>query len=78
MGIKTKKVISLSYTEVRYISLSQSLLDLIPLMGPVKELRELEFEVFYKDNPGALELARLPKIHPCIKHINILSHHFRE
>jgi hypothetical protein len=32
----------------------------------------------FKDNSGALELARLPKIRPWTKHINIKYHHFRE
>jgi hypothetical protein len=37
--------------------------------------------VYYKvfeDNSGALELARLPKLCPCTKHINVCYHHFRE
>jgi hypothetical protein len=37
--------------------------------------------VYYKvfeDNSSALELARLPKLHPCTKHINICYHHFCE
>ncbi len=32
----------------------------------------------FEDNAGALELARLPKLHPCTKHINVCYHHFRE
>ena len=32
----------------------------------------------FEDNRGALELARLPKIHPRTKHINQLYHHFCE
>ena len=32
----------------------------------------------FKDNSGALELARLPKIHPRTKHINQSFHHLRE
>jgi hypothetical protein len=30
----------------------------------------------FKDNSGALELARPPKLHPCTKHINVCYHHF--
>jgi hypothetical protein len=32
----------------------------------------------FKDNSGALELARLPKLQPRTKHINIVYHHFHE
>ena len=32
----------------------------------------------FEDNSGALELARLPKMRPCTKHINQSFHHFRE
>ena len=31
----------------------------------------------FKDNSGALELARVPKILQRTKHINIVYHHFR-
>jgi hypothetical protein len=32
----------------------------------------------FEDNAGALELARLPKIRPRTKHINVCYHHFRD
>jgi hypothetical protein len=32
----------------------------------------------FEDNSGALELARLPKLRPRSKHINVCYHHFRE
>ena len=31
----------------------------------------------FEDNSGALELARLPKLCPQTKHINVCYHHFR-
>ena len=31
----------------------------------------------FKDNSGALELARTPKMRPRTKHINLVYHHFR-
>jgi hypothetical protein len=30
----------------------------------------------FEDNSGALELARLPKLDPRTKHINVCYHHF--
>jgi hypothetical protein len=32
----------------------------------------------FEDNSGALELARMPKLRPRTKHINVCYHHFRE
>ncbi len=32
----------------------------------------------FEEYSGALELARLPKLHPRTKHINVCYHHFRE
>ncbi|KAL7462131.1 hypothetical protein ACHAXS_002520 [Conticribra weissflogii] len=32
----------------------------------------------FEDNSGTLELAKLPKLRPCTKHINMCYHHFRE
>jgi hypothetical protein len=32
----------------------------------------------FKDNSGALEMARTPKMRPRTKHMNIKYHHFRD
>jgi hypothetical protein len=32
----------------------------------------------FEDNSGALELARLSKLHPRTKHVNVIYHHFRD
>ncbi len=32
----------------------------------------------FEDNIGALELARVPKMRPRTKHINLVFHHFRD
>ena len=32
----------------------------------------------FKDDSGALELAKIPKFRPCTKHINKCYHHTRE
>jgi hypothetical protein len=62
-----------------------ALQDVIPIIDLIKEMRERNIctapYVYYKvfeDNSGALELARLPKLRPCTKHINVCYHHFRE
>jgi hypothetical protein len=66
--------------------MSQALGDIIPIMGLLQEMREQDFKVFctklyvyckvFEDNSGALKLARLPKLCPRTKHINLCYHHF--
>jgi len=68
--------------------MSQALRDVIPVMNLLQEMREREFQVIcnepyvyckvFDDNSGALELARLPKLRPRTKHINVCYHHFRK
>ena len=65
-----------------------ALRDVLPIMHLVKEMKDKGFPVLctepyvyckvFEDNSGALELARLPKLRPRTKHINIVYHHFRE
>jgi hypothetical protein len=66
----------------------QALCEVIPIMNLLEEMREQEFKVIltepyvyckvFEDNLGALELARLPKLCPRTKHINVCYHHFCE
>jgi len=68
--------------------MSQSLCDVIPVMNLLQEMRERDYQVIctkpnvyckvLEDNSGALELARLSKLHPRTKHINVCYHHFLE
>jgi hypothetical protein len=68
--------------------MSQSLCDVIPVMNLLQEKRERDFQVIctepyvyckvFEDNSGALELARLPKLRPRTKHVNVCYHHFCE
>ncbi len=71
---KLQSQVALSTTEANYIAMLQSLRNVIPIMGLVQEIRERNFQVIcttpyvyckiFEDNPGALELARLPKLRP--------------
>ena len=66
--------------------MSQSLCDVIPVVNLLQEMREQDYQVIctkphiyckvFEDNIGALELARLPKLHPRTKHINVSYQHF--
>ena len=69
------------------MALSNSLREVIPIMSIMQELNKqgwgfatkmtsVHCRVF-EDNSGALELAKVPKMRPRTKHINILYHHFR-
>jgi len=85
---KLQSQVALSTTEAEYIAMSMALRDVIPIMSLVQEMRERHFKVIctepyvyckvFEDNSGALELARLPKLRPRTKHINVCYHHFRE
>jgi hypothetical protein len=80
--------VALSTMETKYIAMSQSLRDLIPVMNLLQEMREQDYQVMctkphvyckvFEDNSGALELARLPKLRLRTKHINVCYHHFCE
>ncbi|KAL7474843.1 hypothetical protein ACHAW6_000792 [Cyclotella cf. meneghiniana] len=85
---KLQSQVALSTTEAEYIAMSMALRDVIPIMELMSEFRERNFKVMctqpqvyckvFEDNSGALELARLPKLCPRTKQINICYHHFRE
>ena len=85
---KIQTITALSTTEAEYIALSTSLREVIPLMGMLKEASDQGIKIdnlppkihctVFEDNSSALELARMPKIHPRMKHINQSYHHLRE
>ncbi|KAL7474447.1 hypothetical protein ACHAW6_000421 [Cyclotella cf. meneghiniana] len=80
-GSKLQLQVALSTTEEEYIALSQALRDVIPIMALLQEMRERQFQIIceathiyckaFEDNSGALELARLLKLRPHTKHINM-------
>jgi hypothetical protein len=79
---------ALSTTEAEYIAISMALRNVIPIMELIKEMKGHHILVIctkpyvyckvFEDNSGALELARLPKLCPRTKHINVCYRHFRE
>jgi hypothetical protein len=76
----------LSTTEAEYITMSQYLGGVLPIMFLVQEICEKGFPVIctkpyvyckvFEDNSSALELVRLPKLCPHTKHINVWYHCF--
>ena len=86
---KLQTEIALSTVEAEYIALSQSLREVICLMQMAQEMKTRDIPLMsapqttvmckaFEDNTGALELAKVPKMRPRTKHINIKYHHFRE
>jgi hypothetical protein len=83
---KLQTQVALFTTEAEYIAMSQSLRDILPIMFLVQEICNKGFQVIctkpyvyckvFEDNSGALELARLLKLCPHTKHINVCYHHF--
>jgi hypothetical protein len=88
VSCKLKSQVALSTTEAEYIAKSQSLHDVIPVMNLLQKMREPDYQVIctqphiyckvFEDNSGALELARLLKLRPRTKHINVCYHHFHK
>jgi hypothetical protein len=85
---KLQSQVALSTTEAEYIAMSQALRNVIPIMNLIQEMREQDFQVIctepyvcckvFEDYSGALGLARLSKLRPRTKHINVCYHHFCE
>ena len=83
---KLQTQVALSTTEAEYVALSTSLRDAIPIMNLIKELNERKFITtnsetriyckVFEDNTGALEMARVPKMRPRTKHLNVIYHWF--
>ena len=79
--------VALSTTEAEYIALSQSMREVLPLMELMKEAKAMKVPVnlvtpkvhcrVFEDNSGAIEIAKVPKMRPRTKHLNIKYHHFR-
>jgi len=84
---KMQTEIALSTTEAEYIALSQSMREVLPLMELMKEAQLMKVPVklvtpkvhcrVFEDNSGAIEIAKVPKMRPRTKHLNIKYHHFR-
>ena len=84
---KMQTEIALSSTEAEYIALSQSMREVLPVMALMKEAQARKLPVnavsptvhcrLFEDNSGAIEIAKVPKMRPRTKHLNIKYHHFR-
>jgi hypothetical protein len=84
---KLQSEIALSTTKAEYISLSQSLRDLIPMRAIIQELSPvyhispqaaIAHSTVFEDNKGCVDLIAAPTMHPRSRHISIKYHHFRE
>jgi hypothetical protein len=86
-GHPIQSEIALSTTKAEYISLSQSLRDLIPLQTILHELSQVcnitpqeatTHSTVFEDNKGCVDLIAAPTMRPHSCHISIKYHHFRE
>ena len=85
---KMQTEIALSSTEAENIALSQSMREVLPIMWLLEEAQEKGIKVnakpckvhckVFEDSEGAIEMAKVPKMRPRTKHLNIKYHHFRE
>ena len=79
--------ISLSLTESECDGLNHAPHDAIPIVESLKEMQHDGFKIAhakaqmhcraFKDNSGALEIAKVAKQCPRTKHLNCKLHHFR-
>jgi hypothetical protein len=85
---KMQTEIALSSTEAEYIALSQFISKVLPIMWLLEEAQKKGIKVNSKpckvhckkleDNEGAIEIAKVPKMRPRTKYLNIKYPHFRE
>ena len=84
---KMQTEIALSETEAEYISLGQSMRDLIPLRHIMLDVSSVFgtkygscnlYTTTFEDNKGVIELVREPNYRPQTKHISVKWHNFRE
>ncbi|KAL7477153.1 hypothetical protein ACHAW6_002967, partial [Cyclotella cf. meneghiniana] len=85
---KLQSLVVLCMIQAEYIAMSMTHHDVIPLMELIKELRDGKFDTantkpyiyckVFEDNTDTLELARLPRLGSCTKHIKVCYHHFCE
>ena len=78
--------IALSSTESEYTGLSYALREAIPIIELLKEMKANGYNMkstqpkvhchVFKDNLGALEIAKVHKYRPRTKHLNCQLHHF--
>lgn len=83
---KLQTKIALSTNNKKYIALSQSTRDLIPMRGLLAQLSSttklivgstITYSTVFEDNKGCVELALAPKLHPRTCHIALKYHHFQ-
>jgi hypothetical protein len=81
--------ITLSSTEAEYIALSTAVRDIVPIQALIDEAIKKKVITIatqnptikctiFEDNKGAVEMANVPKMRPCTKHLNVKYHFFRE
>jgi len=83
---KLQTEIVLSSTEAEYIALSTATREIIHLIDFLREAKTKGIPVninnaaihckIFEDNSGAIEMAKVPKMRPRTKHLNIKYHHF--
>jgi hypothetical protein len=85
---KLQTEIALSTTEAEYIVLSTAAREVLPMIALAKEAAKRKLIVridaplirctIFEDNEGMVQMANVPKMHPCTKHLNIKYHFFRQ
>ena len=85
---KLQTLMALSTTKAEYMALSMAMHEQLPLLCLLEEVMIHNIDmnlcsvtIHYKafeDNSRALEMVKVPKLHPCTKHLNNTYHNFCE
>ena len=84
---KLQSEIALSTTEAEYITMSQALCNVIPLVNlmnkllstmDINHIQSIMKCRVYKDNQSTITIAKAPSMLPRTKHIRLKYHHFRQ
>ena len=85
---KLQTLMALSTTEAKYVALSMAMHGHLLLLSLLQEVVAHDIDMnlqpatihckAFEDNSGALEMAKVPKLHLCTKHLNNTYHQFCE
>jgi hypothetical protein len=75
---KLQSTIALSTSEAEYIAMSSALKEIVYLIDIINKLQNqgVNLVKVFKDNMGAIQLAKQLKLRPKTKHLAIQYHHF--
>ena len=82
---KLQTLVALPTTEAEYVALAMAMHEQLPLLSLLQEVvaHNIDINLYpatihckaFEDNSRVLKVAKVPKLHPCTKHLNNTCHH---